>query len=211
MLRLNIKLDSIATQEELARVGARLQDLTPLHEKLGARLELELKAHFARRNSEPNKQGWFKSNWWAGVATATSMTAATAKGATVAIAHDEGFAYHLRGGTIRARERSAMTIPKVESAKGLRVKEWEEKNSGRYESSGDEGRVIFRPRGTRVLAAKPRGQKEGFEVIYVLAKSVEIPKDPEALPAEGELQSKLNEEARDWIDLQLKKAKGGTA
>src|SRR5690606_9454984 len=102
-------------------------------------------------------------------------------------------------------------IPKVESAKGKRVKEWEDQNKGQYQSSGGDDRVIFRPRGTRVLAAKPNGQEEGFEVIYVLAKSVKTPKDPEALPDEKALESHLVEEARDWVAMELQNAKGGTA
>lgn len=159
-----------------------------LNAALGVRLQDELKDYFFLRNTQPNKRGWEKQNWWAGVADATQLTEVNEAGATVTIAHREGFAIRARGGDIRAREAKNLTIPLIEAAYGKSVAEFRQST----------GHKLFRPAGARYLAFTDDGG-ESITPAYFLTPKVTIPKDDAALPDSDALASALVEEAEDYL------------
>lgn len=161
-----------------------------LNKVLGNRLEEELQEYFFTRNSEPNKRGWRKTGWWSGVAKDTALTKVDERGATVTIAHSEGFATRLQGGSIRPKEARALTIPAVEEAYGRSVAEYEAAT----------GRKLFRPAGARYLAYS---KNESLTVVYFLARQVSITADPNALPPIDDLVNSLTQESEDYFKREL--------
>ena len=101
----------------LARITASLTDRKPLHAVLGKRGEIEARAHFESRNSEPNKQGWPRQQFWARIRTATAFTSADDSGAVVTIA-DPAINQKIYGGTITPKEGTYLALPAIAEAYG---------------------------------------------------------------------------------------------
>lgn len=173
----------------LLKLDSVLENRRGLNAALGVRLQDELKDHFYLRNSQPNKRGWPKQDWWLGVADATQLTEVNDTGATVTIAHQEGFYMRVHGGTIVPREAKALTIPGIPEAAGKSVAE--------YEAAS--GHKLFRPAGARYLAFSDDGG-ESVTLAYFLVKRVTRVADPDALPSMEKLSDSLLEEANDYVE-----------
>jgi hypothetical protein len=215
----------------LVRVEGTLKRPRALNDALARALTRILRAHFHERNQEPNKRGWPKTNFWAGVRgngdgnTGTMVGQVSDTGATVRVGVDTFFRIHLQGGTVKPTGgRKFLTIPLVKEAAGLRAEDYERES----------GRKLFRPHGRRVLMERsstptsftsaPQGAsmrtKSGYKTfnlgagtqvrpVYALAPQANIPIDPRALPPAPELAAALQTEADAWTRRELKK--GGTA
>ncbi len=190
-MKIEVTFDDQAS-DFLLEVDEELKNPRGLNAALGARLQDELKDYFFTRNARPNKRGWPSQNWWAGVADATQLTEVTEEGATVTVAHREGFAIRVHGGTIVPRERKVLTIPNIPEAYGKSVAEYEQAT----------GRRLFRPAGARYMAFTDDGG-ESVTLAYFLVSRVNIPADPEALPPTRQLEEALTEEASDWLERRL--------
>lgn len=109
-----------------------------------------------------------------------------------------GIARAVRDVTIRPRVTKALALPMHALAYGKRPAEMEQ----------DTGRRLFRPKGSRVLAAaKPDGK--GLDVMYLLSGAVFQKKDPTLLPKEGAITFALERAAINAIETQAALAAKG--
>ena len=174
----------------LSGLSERLADGRGLMTALTTRLHDDLKDHFIERNREPNKRGWPKQNFWAQIAAATFPGEITDDRGEVVIS-DYRMRMRVEGGTIKPKEKKALTIPLRQEAAGKRASTLER----------DLGVKLFVP-GSKdnpknVLAAMIDGR---LEVFYALVKSVEHPADPDALPPDETILSNLAEEAEAYFE-----------
>lgn len=170
---------------------------------IGKRVEVDLRKHFDRKNSEGNKRGWVRSNFWSKtVKRGTSFTGATENEATVTIASRE-FVHKLRGGTIRAKAGRMLAIPLRSQAKAAG-------SPGEWSTPGDgqltfirtkKGAYLFRNRGFRGRGIK--GQR--LEAWYKLVASVRHLADPSALPEEGVLSAAVADQAEKEIAAEIRR------
>ena len=213
MITISITADAAATNAFLVRVEGELRRPKSLNDRLGRRLEKELKAHFKARNAEPNKMGAQKTNFWAGVRTDTVLTDVSDAGATVTIGADSHFRIHLLGGTVKPIRGKFVTIPLIKEARGISARTYERES----------GRKLFRIKGGRVLMERNESgdrslisrqkptmrTKSGYKVfnlgprmrvrsVYALATEATIKRDPRALPPQADLAAALQETANAW-------------
>lgn len=153
--------------------------------KLAMRLVVTLQAHFAAKETRPNKQGWPKSHFWSEIRSRTLIRSVNDEGATVAIA-DDRFNTHYFGATIVPRTRKYLAIPQRPEAKGV------------YPGSGEiPGLFVLRAKSGSLWLAKREGNELGF--FYLLKKSVRIPQDPDVLPSDAKIEAELVKEAEKWL------------
>ena len=171
----------------LVRLDRALANRKDLHQLLAMRLVEELQKHFRKKNGKPNKLGGQRTNFWSSLAKQTAISRVTEAGAQVTVA-DRRLRLHVYGGTIRPKEKKALTIPLVAAAHGRSVAQYEE----------IAGVELFQVKGKNALFQKVG---ESVRPIYALRKSATIKKDDEALPAEATLQSAMLEETQDYLDL----------
>lgn len=170
----------------------RVRPMRPLMMRLGKRVEVLLRKYFAQYgrtgNFKTRRRGWPTQHFWdRRIRNATSFTGATEHGATVTIA-DPAFMTHYRGATIRPREKQALAIPLQAAA------------YGKQPSSGlIPGLFLLRTRKGAYLVAygdgfgKPRKgvRNATLHFYYKLVKSVTVPKDPNALPPDRDIEAAL--------------------
>ncbi|MDD5698489.1 MAG: hypothetical protein PHH77_07715 [Victivallaceae bacterium] len=140
-------------------------------------------ARLAKRNAREKSQG---GDFWKGIADSTQVSAVDDRGAIVENRHFAGAHKHF-GGTIRAKNVKALTIPINDEAKGKRASEFE---------SG--GRKLFVAPGTSVLGYSD-GEK--FCGLFVLRKSITQAPDP-WWPSETEAYALGLKEADYWLEQQ---------
>lgn len=164
---------------------------------LGKRVEVELHRHFDRKNSEGNKRGWVRSNFWSRVVKkATAFQRATADEATVSIASRE-FMHKLRGGTVRAKSGRMLAIPLRSQAKAAG-------SPGEWSTPGD-GQLSFRATARGAFLFRNRGRGRAPELWYKLVASVRHLADPTALPAAGVLDAAVADQAEKEIAEQIRR------
>jgi hypothetical protein len=209
----------------LVAVDGPLKNRRGLNAALAQRLSDLLADHFRGRNSEPNKRGWAKTNFWSQVGRATDVGEIREDGATVVVA-EARFRIHLFGGTIKPTGgRKFLTIPLVQEARGISVATYERK-TGRELFRIGHARLLFEKRsrgGTSSLIGGGTGRsfrkgtasevplkaRQQLRAIYALARQARIKADPNALPPMPSIVAALNEEAADFLARELKK--GGPA
>lgn len=164
---------------------------------IGKGLEGDLRRYFRRKNLEPNKRGWKKQNFWGRIRRATSLTDATADGATVTIA-DPAIAAKVYGAEIRPyAPRKYLAIPAREEAYGIQP------------SSGLIPDLFVRRSKTTGRPYLARREDDGsLRVYYWLARKVRVPADPDALPHEDDLGEAAGRRAMSWLRREMK---GGLA
>lgn len=215
MITVRVVADPSSTLRFVADIKGPIANRRGLNAALAGCLAEELKAHFDRRQSEPNKMRAPKTGFWADMAEATAVSSVTDTGAVVTVA-DFRFRIQVQSGVIRPTGgRHWLTIPLIPEARGLRVAEYEHKT----------GHKLFRLHGSRVLAERSalgdrstiagnrvtvRKRNGGFarvemregsliRTVYALAEEAHIPADPRALPPTAELLEALREEARSYL------------
>lgn len=171
---------------------------------IGKRVEVDLRKHFDRKNSEGNRRGWVRSNFWSRVVKrGTSFTGATENEATVTIASRE-FVHKLRGGTVRAKSGKMLAIPLRSQAKAAgSPKEWSTPGDGQLTFiRTKKGAFLFRNRGFRGRGGI-KGQR--LEAWYKLVASVRHMADPTALPEEGVLSAAVADQAEKEIAAEIRR------
>ena len=202
-------------REFVAKLSGEVQNRKGLNDALGRSLARALQTHFREKNTEPNRMGAPKTNFWQQVATATALTEATEDGATVTIAESR-FRIHLFGGVIKPTGgRKFLTIPLIPEARALRASSYEQQT----------GRKLFRLPGVRLLFERSdkgtqstvsrntatvrrsdgtyrkvslRGRST-IRPVYALAAQATIRKDDEALPPATYVAGVLEETATKWL------------
>lgn len=173
-------------------VSAAVKNRRGLNAALASRLVDVLRDHFHQKNALPNKLKAPKTNFWNKIAQATQVLSFSDAGATIAIA-DQRANIHIHGGRIVAKAAGALTIPLIPEAHGLFARSYELAT----------GRDLFILRSTdENKAFLAEETSTGIRRVYVLKKSVNIEKDPTALPTPDTIQAALIEEASDFIQRQ---------
>ena len=72
-MQFKITVQKGASVEAVERLEQKLANKTALMKRVGKAFEVGLQAHFRRLNNRPNKRGWRKTNFWAGIAKATTF------------------------------------------------------------------------------------------------------------------------------------------
>jgi hypothetical protein len=216
-----------AGRQFVVDVGDEVANRRGLNAVLADRLADELVEYLRRDNArKPNNMGAPRTNFYNRVADATAVASVSETGATVAIAEPR-FRVHVFGGTIKPVKAKMLTIPLVKEARGLRASSYARKFGRRlftlpginllFEKVEDGAQSLVNETSGRTrdeagarqgvtLAARSR-----IRPVYALAKSAKIEKDPTALPKDEVLASMLAEEARDFVERQLRQPGGGPA
>lgn len=199
--------------QDLRHKKAALEDPRGLMAAAGKRLEVELKAHFQRRNGQPNRQGWPKRNLWNQIRRATKLTSVSAGEAVVTVAAPE-LATKINGNPALTPKRGKyLAIPATQEAYAA--------------GSPREGGLPLAPlirfrdgRRTVVALVEPhmtnisfkrgrrgttvqRGEEVGGRVQYWLKKQVRIPRDPDAIPAPAVLDAAIRAEVQAWLNRKM--------
>lgn len=148
--------------------------LDELVAKLGSLEELHFNwanafVHAAQRNARAKGSGG--GFWEETVADSVELAEYSADGAVVTIGSEGAHKQH--GGTVRAKNAKALTIPLHAIARGKRVRELEL-----------DGIDVFRPKGTNILAMT--GPNGAMVPLYALCRSVTHRAEP-WLPTEQEI------------------------
>ena len=203
-------------REFIANLSGDIQNRKGLNDALGRSLARVLQTHFREKNTEPNKMGAPKTNFWKQVADATALTEATDEGATVMIAESR-FRIHLFGGVIKPTGgRNFLTIPLIAEARGLRAASYEQQS----------GHKLFRLPGVRLLFERSDNGTQStitrntvstrradgsyrqvalrarslIRPVYALATEANIKKDDDALPPAAYIADELEKTAARWIN-----------
>ena len=180
--------------EELKGLKALSGGGDTLMQAVGSAGEIVLKAHFAKRNREPNKRKWRKTNFWHRIEEATALGSVTNTSAQINIS-DRAFAAKVNGAVITPQTAKALAIPVSEAAYGKRPKTFGEK-------LGKELRLIPRNGKPSLLATVNDGKVTPH---YVLLKKTVTPKDPRALPSTDEFWDQIMPQVREAVNLSLEK------
>ena len=188
----------------LDAIARKCQHPQALLSVLGKNVELELKEHFGRRDSEGNKQGWWRSHFWHGIADKTHFVGATDREATITISSPE-FLQKLHGGTITPKNGKMLAIPLTSEAKQKGApRKW----TARYKLPGqwNQSNALFvlKTASAVFLARKTGSGKEarGVEMLYLLKRSVTQSADARALPPKLFLDSMIEHEALRYLALE---------
>ena len=168
---------------ELRRIAGVMARPRRLLAAVGKQLEVDLRKHFARRDAEPNAQGWPKRHFWKReVAQHTALTEVSDDQAVVSIA-SPAFVHKLLGGKVTPKRGRALSIPL--SADAYRA--------GSASLFPRPLSRINRPGKPPLLVEK---DKDAWHLHYVLLTSVTHDPDPDALPSRLELEESLLARAR---------------
>jgi hypothetical protein len=179
----------------LAKLGGSLARSTRRMQAIGKRVEVELRAHFDRKNAQGNAKGWYRSNFWNRVVErATAFQSATGTEAVVSIASRE-FVHKVTGGVVRAKSGRMLAIPLRSQAKEAgSPKEWSTPGDGQLVFiKTRRGAFLFRNLGFRG-GGRIKGQQ--LEVWYKLVASVRHLADPTALPPRADLEAAILDQVK---------------
>lgn len=184
---MTIEIKDLATPE-LERIRRLVQRPRALMQACGKRVEKDLRGYFRKRNKEPNKKGWWKSDWWAKEVLAnTAFQGATETEATVSIASVQ-FAHRLRGGTIKGHPYLALPLTEQAKRKG---------SPGEWSEKGD-GQLTFIRSKLGACYLFP-GEDQSHGASYLLVRSVRQKADSRALPPQGDLEAGVDEAANRFL------------
>ena len=178
--------------ELLPEIELDEKQLEAAHRVMARGVEVLIEDHFRVRDQTPNALGGQRTNFWAQLAGATSVTSASSTGATVTVA-DERFALKVHGGTVRPKNAKALTIPIHPAAHGKRA------------SQLNVELFIVRTSTNAFLAGKS-GSGDELTFYYVLKDSVTHDPDPEALPTDDEVERTMERSFERWLDLESRES-----
>ncbi|MDR2675865.1 MAG: hypothetical protein LBC18_13625 [Opitutaceae bacterium] len=184
---------------------------------VGRGVATALKAHFAARESEPNKRHWPKSHFWAGVARATQFVGATDTVATISIA-SRPFAHKVTGGTIQpGAGRKYLAIPLRAAWYGVTPREFP-RNTFRHAVINGKHFLVERPktvqsaeipkdapaavkRAMRAARKASKGAAKGeTSFAYILKQSVTHAPDARALPPPAVINAVIEARVKQHFD-----------
>ena len=168
-----VDIDASAAIELLAAARGSIGARRDVNDAAANAVAVQVRAWLAARNRARSRH--VESQYWAHAAE--SVSARGLPDAALVVIRHPGVAWHLHGGTIRARPGKALAIPLRDAVYGMRPSEL-------FTSRADA--FVYRRRGRAYLAARPdKGVKAGnrtLRILYLLLKSVSKPADPSVLP-----------------------------
>jgi hypothetical protein len=187
-------------------------------QRAGKAIEVCLRDHFLRRNSQPNKMGWTPRNFWSRIRNATAFVDATNQKATVAIA-DPAINQKVFGGTIKPQRVSNLALPATAMAYAAGSPREGGTPALKFMFAFDPGQDRWRPalvaaenyarrltRGKRKgELTKAQGDKatEGVGVVwYWLVRKVTQDADPAALPSDNDIQAAIYGSVESYLKLE---------
>jgi len=171
----------------LSRCKSMLEHPAELVRTAAETLAVELRRHFAVRESEGNSMGWPSKHFWNREGKErTSVTEVTDTHGTVTVA-SPAVAHKLAGGTIRPGPgKKALAIPLTAAAY----------KAGSPRTGVIPGMFIVKRKGAvgRAFLAVTvgKGKSAHIEPMYLLVPSVTQRADPRTLPAPAALESAVN-------------------
>lgn len=172
---------------EISRFHAAVLDRRPLHAALAGDVAKMLREHFGKRESQGNKRGWPRKHFWAREGRQnTSVTSISAAGAEVTVA-SAAIAFKLKGGVIRAKRSRMLAIPLTARAY----------KAGSPREGGFKD-LFFVKAGGRALLAIP-GPRKTIKPQYLLTPSVTQRPDPDAVPPDRDIDSRVRTAADAWL------------
>lgn len=177
-MKLNVKIED----KPILDLLEHLEDPQEALMSAGNGVKAVLQDHYFEKNeSEPNKLGANRSNWWADVARSVRGPIADGRQVRVEITK-EGLRQKIKGGTIRAKRHKNLAIPIHPDAYGLFVRPFER------EMGIDLQYVEFN--GSKFFGAEIGGK---FTLFYYLTEQVTQKPWPNSLPS----NQKINQAAKD--------------
>lgn len=115
MLSINITAPDLGP--EINRLQRMPSEPRRIMNAAGKQLEGDLRDHFQARNQEPNKQGFPRKNFWAGIANKTLFSSMSLSGdEAVVTVSDPAINQKVYGGTITPKRGRALAIPLIGEA-----------------------------------------------------------------------------------------------
>jgi hypothetical protein len=207
MLSINITGPDLAPEiKRLSSIDRQVSG-TAILKAAGKQLEIDLRDHFSARNQEPNKQGWPKKNFWAGIAEATALASVSDNEATVSVS-DPAINQKVFGGTIKPKPGRNLTIPQNAEAYTAGSPRNLPANFLRLLVTRS-GKVYLVENDPNLRPRGKKGYKPGMSFAgrfwYRLVPSVTQAPDPRALPEESYLEGSVMSAIRGVFDAQIKK------
>jgi hypothetical protein len=190
--------------QDISNVMVKVQNPIAMLKVCGRELANQLKSHFRLKDrTEPNQLSPRRSHFWLAVSrTVSNPVQEGIDSISVSITHP-AFAQKVFGGVIRAKAAGALTIPVEERAYGRTAATFEQE-TGLKLFLLRIGKGAFQK---AVLAAK---EGNGLVIEYVLKKSVNQPRDPNALPVASLLEQAILARAQSYYDNEIKLGSSGT-
>lgn len=205
----------------LGELQASLGKPRVLNAALGGRVKSELQTHFLAHPSEPNKRGFPTQSFYQGFSQRITVEPRD-DGATVAIADPtRALARKINGGgPIRPTEQKSLAIPQTADAYGQSPRDFNDLRYIALNKGNLVGALVQRTQTPIRFGRRPRkdgsrgvksGEPLGGKVFYFLVRSVNPPKDPNALPSTRRLQAAVRDEAGQFLDRMIRAGNGITA
>ena len=203
MISINITAPDLAPEiKRLSELGKGIPAPARILGAAGKQLEGDLRDHFAARNQEPNKQGFPKRNFWAGIQSSTALASVSDSEAVVAISAP-AINQKVYGGTITPKRGRMLAIPL--NAEAYAAGSPRALNANFLRILVSKSKKVFLVENDPTL--KPKGKKPGMSFggrfWYRLVPSVTQEKDPRALPDESYLYGSVMSAIRGVLDAQV--------
>lgn len=193
---ISIAYNSKGMVEELTTLAAQLERPEGLAHAVGGEGVKQLKGHFRDRDQYRNRLGGQPTHYWRGVADTVHNTPVVlddGRTVKVTISHPS-FAQKVKGGTIKAKRKKALTIPVTADAYGRAASTLEHEKGIKLFLIGGRGQGP----GLGVLAA--RDASGNVTVHYLLKRSVNQRPDPRALPDQATFTLALLAAAEEYVE-----------
>jgi hypothetical protein len=194
---IGLQVNAKAAHARLSAVFHAIKNPDGLLAVLGRDLRNQLVTHFrARQQSNPNKLGGKRTNFWLQIARSVQSPAVEGDHVRVSI-NDPRIAQKVYGGTIRAKRAKSLTIPVAPEAYGRTAATLEhELGIKLFVMPSDFGQGLL---AATISKGKGKNAKNTIKVFYVLRGSVHQDPDPEALPDRGKILVKLADRAEGYL------------
>ncbi len=193
---ITINLDTRSFTRGVSALAAQLEKPEELLQVLGRELVNRLRDHFrGKAQSEPNKLGGTRTYFWNQIARSVNQPVIDAGESTVRVqVSDPRFAQKLFGGTIRAKQAKALTIPLTPEAYGRTAATFEHETGKRLflVKKGDVAE------GLGYLAINEGGK---ITAEYALRTSVFQDPDPTALPDMDVVKDQVLAAGQDFVEI----------
>ncbi len=195
---IRVQINSGSFNKQLGALLSRTKNPTGMLKVAGRELANQLKKWFrGKDSSSANKLSERRSHFWLAVANSVQNPEQTGFNAISVSVNHSALAQKVFGGTITAKRSRALTIPVEERAYGRTAATFEHET----------GLKLFLLRSGKgnfqnaVLAVK---EGKGFQVEYILTRSVTQSADQTALPPKGELEKAILARGQSFLENEAK-------